>query len=366
MLAGRGPGTGAAIVGDATERLRAFDLARGLAVVFMVLVHVLWHWGRPETIATPLGAAISILGGPPAAPVFMLLMGASVAFSRHADPRSLATRGVFLIAAGYGLNLARGTVPASLGLATGALSADEIAPFTPLRLLTSVDILQLAGCSLVLIAALRLAGRPATWWLVVAAGLVVAAPALRGTTTGIALLDVALMPIWGGAENVFYAVFPWAAYPIAGAVIGQRLASSTDRAATIRRLGRLGLALCAAGAAAIAVTRPPLDVYGYWHHPPALAIAVLGVTLAWLWLCDVVVRRLPRAAARQLEDVGRRVTVLYVIHWLIVGWGIGVVGFRSLELGPVVAAMAVTLGLTWLLGTRRLPGRRLAEAGAAA
>lgn len=27
------------------ERVRAFDLAAGLAVFFMILVHVLWHWG---------------------------------------------------------------------------------------------------------------------------------------------------------------------------------------------------------------------------------------------------------------------------------------------------------------------------------
>ena len=41
------------------ERVRAFDLAAGLAVFFMILVHVLWHWGAPETWTTPIGEAIS-------------------------------------------------------------------------------------------------------------------------------------------------------------------------------------------------------------------------------------------------------------------------------------------------------------------
>lgn len=41
------------------ERVRAFDLAAGLAVLFMILVHVLWHWGTSATWTTPIGEAIS-------------------------------------------------------------------------------------------------------------------------------------------------------------------------------------------------------------------------------------------------------------------------------------------------------------------
>ncbi|TFG69075.1 MAG: DUF1624 domain-containing protein [Thermomicrobiales bacterium] len=105
-------------------RILAFDLARGLAIVFMILVHVLRHWGDQATWATPIGTAISFLGGPPAAQVFMFVMGASVAFSRRTSFRSLATRGLGLVAAGYALRLARGTVPLSAGFAAGIVSPD--------------------------------------------------------------------------------------------------------------------------------------------------------------------------------------------------------------------------------------------------
>ena len=66
------------LAGPARERVRGFDLARGLAVLFMILVHVLWHWGAPDTWTSPIGQVISFLGGPTAAPVFMFLMGASL------------------------------------------------------------------------------------------------------------------------------------------------------------------------------------------------------------------------------------------------------------------------------------------------
>lgn len=60
---------------DERDRIRAFDLAIGLAVFFMILVHVLWHWGAPPTWTTPIGEAISFAAGPTAAPVFVFLMG---------------------------------------------------------------------------------------------------------------------------------------------------------------------------------------------------------------------------------------------------------------------------------------------------
>src|SRR5258707_7724008 len=70
------------LAGEAGKtRVRAFDLARGLAVFFMILVHVLWHWGAPATWTSPAGTVISLLGGPTGAPTFMFLMGASLAFS---------------------------------------------------------------------------------------------------------------------------------------------------------------------------------------------------------------------------------------------------------------------------------------------
>jgi Predicted membrane protein len=205
------------------SRIRTFDLARGLAVVFMILVHVLRHWGDPSTWVTPIGTVISTLGGPPAAPVFMFLMGASLAFSRRTSFGSLARRGLWLIAAGYLLDFFRGTLPLSAGLATGVVTLDEVAPFTPFSLLTTVDILQLAGCSLILMAALRAVIVPGPAWLAVAAAVVFVAPFLHGHTTGVPVVDALLGMLWQTADTVYYPVFPWAVFPLVGAVIGEML-----------------------------------------------------------------------------------------------------------------------------------------------
>lgn len=342
----------------AADRVLAFDLARGLAVVFMILVHVLRHWGEPSTWTTPIGTVVSFLGGPPAAPVFMFLMGASLAFSRRTTFGSLAGRGLWLIAAGYLLNVFRGTLPLSAGLAAGVVTPEAVAPFTPVSLLMTVDILQLAGCSLVLMAALRRVVPPGPAWLVIAAGIVLLAPFLHGRTVGIPVVDGLLGMLWSTGGNVFYPLFPWAVFPLVGAVVGDAMIRTQDRPSALRRLGALGLGASVVGAALVVVTATPLDVVTYWHLPPVLALAILGFVVAWIWLCDVVTRRGARLGLGAVYGWSGRVTAMYVIHWLIIAWGVGFVGFRVMGLGPVLAAMIAVLAATIVISRWRphLPG----------
>ncbi|HEX8025880.1 MAG TPA: heparan-alpha-glucosaminide N-acetyltransferase domain-containing protein [Candidatus Limnocylindrales bacterium] len=365
------------------DRIRAFDLARGLAVVFMVCVHVLWHWGDPSTWRTPIGGLISILGGPTAAPTFMFLMGASLAFSSRSSFAWLAARGTWLVFLGYLLNLLRGAIPATLGLATGVVTADQIAPFTPWFLATTVDIHQMAGLSLVAIALLRSRTSPGWLWLGIGGAIVLAAPWLRSLQFGTPLLDGPLTPVLGNADNVYYAIVPWLWYPLAGGVFGTVLARASDRTRLFRIGGLLGVGLGLAGLGLLALQQPAFDVSTYWHEPVSYAVGITGIVLVWLAACDILARQ--AWLDRRLGLVygwSRRVIPMYFTHWVIVGWGVGVVGFRDLPLELVLPSMAVALFLTaklsplavslestpaWLV--RLWSGRRAAataEAGAAA
>jgi uncharacterized membrane protein len=343
-----------AVTGLATpERVRAFDLARGLAIVFMIGVHVLWHWGAPDTWTSPIGQVISFLGGPTAAPVFMFLMGASLAFTSRSSFSSLAVRGLWLLWLGYLLNFLRGVVPAYLGLSTGLVTADQIAPFTLPWLATTVDVHHMAGLSLIAIAALRMAARPSWVWLAIAAGVVLAGPVVRGLELGTPLLDGPLTPILGGAPNVYYAVVPWVAFPLCGAVFGSLVARASAGAGRIRvfRLAAvLGVGLCAAGVALFAVDPPSFDVGTYWRMPPSYFVAITGLVLVWLWVCDLVVRhvRANRVFAF-LYGWSASVIAIYFTHWLVVGWGVGVFGFRSQPLAGALLGIVVAIAATALL-----------------
>ncbi|HYL40402.1 MAG TPA: heparan-alpha-glucosaminide N-acetyltransferase domain-containing protein, partial [Candidatus Binatus sp.] len=133
------------------DRVRAFELAAGLSVLFMIAVHDLWHWGSPATWTTPIGTVISLLGGPTATPVFLFVMAASLAFSPGLTARALVTRGLWLLFLGYVLNVLRGVIPATLGMAAGLVTQQQIWPFTPWWLLTSVDLHHVTGLSLILL-----------------------------------------------------------------------------------------------------------------------------------------------------------------------------------------------------------------------
>ena len=335
----------------ARDRVRGFDLARGLAVLFMIGVHVLFHWGAPDTWTTPIGQVISFLGGPTAAPVFMFLMGASLAFSSRTSFRSLAIRGLWLLWLGYLLNVLRGVIPAYLGLTTGVVTAEQIAPFTLPWLLTTVDVHQMAGLSLIALAALRFAGRPGWPWLAVAAAVVLAGPFLRGLDFGTPLLDGPLTPVLGGAPNVYYAVIPWIAFPLMGAVFGSIMARATDRTQVFRRGALLGLVLCAAGVALFMASPPTFDMNTYWRMPPSFFIGILGVVLVWLWACDLAVRHVrENRTFTFLYGWSAAVIAIYFTHWLVVGWGIGIVGFRALGLEAallgIVGAIVATAYLS--------------------
>lgn len=329
------------------ERIRAFDLAAGLAVFFMILVHVLWHWGAPATWTTPIGEAISFAAGPTAAPVFVFLMGASLGAAPRGSFPSLAARGLWLVFLGYVLNFLRGVIPASLGLASGVITADQVAPYTLWWLGTTVDLHHMVGISLVAIAALRTRVEPGWIWLALAGVLILAAPTVRTFAAGSSLLDAPLTPFVGSAPNVYYAVVPWLMYPLAGAVFGRIMSKATDRTAVFRRGAALGVALVIAGLGLIVLQRPSFDVFTYWRQPLSFAVAIFGVILIWLALCDLVTRR--PAIDRRLRIVygwSDRVIAMYFTHWIIVGWGVGLVGFRVLGLAQVLVAMAVAVVAT--------------------
>jgi hypothetical protein len=238
-------------------------------------------------------------------------------------------------------------IPAWLGLASGVITAEQVWPYTLWWLGTTVDLHHMVGISLVAIAALRVKAEPGWIWLGLAGALVLVAPWLRTVAVGNPILDAPLTPFIGSAPNVYYAVVPWLAYPLAGAVFGSLIARAAEPTLVFRRAAMLGVALIAVGSGLILVQRPGFDVYTYWRQPASFAVAIFGVILVWLAACDLVTRR--PAIDRRLGIVygwSRRVIAMYFSHWIIVGWGVGLVGFRALDLGQVLVAMAAAVVAT--------------------
>lgn len=90
-----------------TGRQQEVDMARVLAIVTMVFIHVFEIIEPHLEFEEWFHCVIEFIGGPLSGPVFMTAMGIGMAYSNRQEAPLFARRGVFPIAQGYWLNLLR-------------------------------------------------------------------------------------------------------------------------------------------------------------------------------------------------------------------------------------------------------------------
>lgn len=328
------------------KRVLSLDLTRGMGALGMVAVHVLIRYGSYAANNSVYGAAVRFLGGPPAAPVFLFLMGTSLVFSKHATLRDTLWRGGKLLVLGYGLNFLRGTLPAFLGLKFGMAKPEALLPYTPQNLFWIVDVLQCAGLSLMVIGVVRrFLPRPWTW-LLLSAVVALGSPAMWGRMSGWHLLDGCLALLWGTDVTVQFPAFPWISYPLTGMAFGVWLAASADRDALFRRAAGVGALLLLAGGLLI-LDRPSFHLGDYFHSGPGAVIAFTGFALVWLAGCQWLVEHIrDNAFFRLCYEWSTHITLFFVVHWIIIGWGIGIVGHTQHGIPMLMFLTVAVLVLT--------------------
>lgn len=347
----------------AHQRIAAFDVARGAGLVGMVAVHVVYHWAQPTAWTGLPAAVLSVAGGPLAMPVFALLLGASLAFSSRTGRGELAVRGLRYLVGALVLNLVRGAIPLALARGAGVAPAGTES-YSVWGLAVAVDVLALAGATLLLVGAAGPIVRTPRVALALAVLAAVIAPVVRplAPTEGLPGALAGILVATG--PTVYYPVLPWAAFVLLGIAYGE----DVRRGPAELRVAAWGVAgACLAAVGGIALWRDlpaAADIAWYWQLPPALAATLAGVALAWTAVCGQLVRLGGGSlAVRLLASWGRRTTRVYVAHWPIVAWGVGVVGFRTLDGPASVVAILAVIGATNVGATvpyRIVPAVRMA------
>jgi surface polysaccharide O-acyltransferase-like enzyme len=347
-------------------RLRFLDLARGLAIIFMVLQHVQIVFAVDSGEASVLGQVFLLLGTAPAAPVFMVVMGFLYGSSAGDDLRSGVVRGLKLFAFGYALNLLRFVIPGLLAGGSPAVQAflgpDWWGPFF------EIDILQLAGLSLVLLALVKRYVRDPRAVLALAAGVATLSSFLWGIG-GSVVLD----PLWGVGDWVSFPLFPWVAYPL----LGLSLAGFTIRATSDGRLIRFwtyaGAAALLVGAALVVLAPAETGILAfgdYYRSGLPVQLMLAGFVLLWLSLMWWLDERLSwRVIPLYLTSLSRNITAIYVIQWVLIGW-LAIVfvvmnqpSWAAALAAPPILVASHLLSLGYERARRSRRARRLAEAG---
>lgn len=320
----------------------AVDFARGLAVLFMIWVHVLEMFGNYAVQDSYFSNVIEFLGGPPAAPVFMLLMGVSIAYSRKNQPGKLMLRGLMILLLGYVLNFAREIVPMYLGLELDLLSKSDLLPYTMLTIFLQMDILQFAGLALIFLGLLS-ALRVRRWlYLPLALFFALINPWMWDVQSEIPSIEYLFQLLWGWDYYIFFPFFTWIFYPLVGVVVGDLLIRIRDKRIFYRGLFALGLLILIVG---LGITLSDADFHfgDYYRHAIGSNLWMTGFVLVWWALIFFFINRfaLPQALQNRVTFWSKNVTVLYFIHWVIIGWSVLLLSYESAYFGGTLLLMAL-------------------------
>lgn len=293
------------------KRLTIADLAKGIAIVFMIQVHTMELFIREDIYQGDFGKISLFFGGVPAAVLFMLIMGYFLAFNTKT---SLVKRGLKLIGLGFLLNI---------GINFNLLYKIifEGWQYDPWAYIFGVDILPLAGLSLISIAILKkfIGENPFIWifpaLLIAGLGFLTTAYANEGSD-----YKYLLSFITGGTNWSYFPLVPWLAYPITGYAVGLYI-KNRKKPETSN--------LTAVFFAIITVSFLFGIVYGfnissnlpsYYHHDLVFylwAISFAILSMAILYFIDR--KHKETSIMKYFQFLGRNVTTIYIIQWLVIG-----------------------------------------------
>lgn len=335
------------------NRLPSIDLARGLAVFFMIAVHVLVFLGSAEVYESAFGQIIDFLGSPPAAPVFMTLMGFSLIYSRKKGLKTRLLRGLKIILLGYLLNILRGTIPFEIGkyLEVDVVVSPPLSELSGYIFTVAVDILQFAGVALMILAIIQ--ELKINKWIILFMSLIVSlvSPLLWGIATGIPVVDFVLDIFWGDHvvplfnNLIGFPVFPWLAFPLLGMFLGETIKNSPDQEKSFKTIGIVGVVVLIVGLVLITID-PEYHLNDYYHSRQGAMIFMCGFVMAWLYLTKLLTDYIPdNPVFRLLYSWSRGVTSIYFIQWIIIFWSFGILGVQKCSYFAVVVLI---IGVTFV------------------
>ncbi len=291
------------------------DLLKGIAIVLMILVHVVEKFSTDKVLNSEGGKLVLFLGGPPVAPVFMIIMGYFIASSNQTTSM-LVQRGLGLFVGGFLLNIAINT-NLFIAINKGAFSLD------PLPYLFGVDIFHFAGLSMVLIALIRKSLLKHYWISIV--GIIIIgllSTFLIQFNPSLLFLKYLCSFFYGITEWSYFPLFPWLVYPLSGFLFFQLEQKEVN---SIIQTNSFSLAISVIFLLfgvwsinyAVAVSA---DLQTYYHHNFVFIAWVLFFVVGY----SLFIKRLNQVFGNSkvfllLKWMGKHLTIIYIIQWIIIG-----------------------------------------------
>jgi uncharacterized membrane protein len=328
------------------NRLLSIDLARGLAVFFMIAVHTLEVFASQEVKNSVFGQIIEFLGGPPAAPVFMTLMGFSFIYSRKSELKPRLLRGFKIFLSGYILNILRGVIPFTLStqLEMDIAKTFPLEKLNAYTILTTVDILQFAGFALIIMALIQ-EFKINKYVILFSAFLIsMLSPFLWGFNINIPVIDQIFELFWGDQpigfsfidNKIAFPIFPWLSFPLLGMFLGDTIKNTNNQNRTFKHFGIGGIVVLLIG---IAISYNNIEYHfnDYYHSRQGAMLFMCGFVVFWIYITKIAIDKLPMNKLFELLfKWSNGVTNIYFIQWIIIIWSIGFLGINKSSFTTII------------------------------
>ncbi len=297
------------------ERNQTADLLKGLAVLFMIQVHLMELFAAPKIYQSLIGKVSLFLGGPPAAPLFMAVMGYFLANSNKSFLQNIK-RGLILIVGGIILNV-------GLNFHLLVLIFLEKVQLDPLQYIFGADILPLAGLSIILLSLIKyftkdnphsssLVSLLIIIFILISHSITIETEP-QGRTVGYIQAF-----FFGKLEWSYFPLLPWAVYPLAGFFYGTSLKISN----TINKIKNAAIIVFTV----ITITtfnyavEIASDLREYYHHNWIYSLWILQFLALMIYAAEILENNYGKSIVFiYIKWLGKNVTVVYVFQWLLIG-----------------------------------------------
>jgi uncharacterized membrane protein len=304
-----------------TGRQYELDWTRGLAVLFMVLVHV-----KIELSGLPLSNTYSkiveFFGSPTAAPAFMILLGTGIVYSKNSAPQKLAMRGLKLIALNYGLNLIAFGIPLLIRFFQ---TKDNTILNESIAHIFGIDILAFAGITFLFFALMKKI--KLRFINIVLVTLVLSClNYLLTVSTDNVILGFTAGIFVRVCEYSYFPFFAWIGYPVMGYAFANLLARCADKNGFYKYL--FAVSILSVAAISLGSLKYSFDIWDmhfgpedYYYQDFIQYILVGGICFSWISILYMLSKiRALNFIGKQFCRWSKNTTVIYFVQWLIIGW----------------------------------------------
>lgn len=297
------------------NRLQTTDLLKGLAVLFMVQVHIIELFATPEIYDSNYGKFSLFLGGPFVAPLFVTVLGYFIALSSKSTSQ-LVFRGIKMVLLGMFLNLAL-NLNLILKVKSNLLQID-IWPY-----IFGIDIFHFAGFSIIILALLKKIFERNILLLAI---FIVISASLSDVVKNIIqpneISTYFYSLLYGCSKWSYFPLFPWIAYPLAGMLLFNLKKQFTFNWLYLKKtkliiLVSFILFMVFTINYAISVAS---NLQEYYHH----GIKFCAWTIAFLLFYSYFINEINLyfnqfKLLKFIAWLGTHVTIIYIIQWIIIG-----------------------------------------------